>query len=375
MRLKVLVTGGAGFIGSHTVDALLGGGREVKILDSLESPVHERGQKPDYIPDDAEFILGNIQRKGDIAKALEGVDVVFHLVAHQGYSPHFGRFALINDYGMALLYEVIVERRLPIRRVILGSSQAIYGEGYYYCGQCDEEFRFLPARTVVQLERGEWEIRCPRCNGEMILVPTDESGVNVHNQYAISKYCQELYALTLGRRYGIPTVVLRYSITQGARQSFRNSYSGILRSFTVRLLNDKSPVVYEDGRQLRDYVYVGDVVRANLMALEREDMDFETYNVGGEKPVMVLEYAKILRRVTGKDIEPEMRGVFRFGDSRHLVSDSSKLRALGWENSTPVEKIAGEYVEWAKNQPDVKDYYDKAHSQMVREGVVRSVIG
>jgi len=373
MRLKILVTGGAGFIGSHTVDALLEKGCEVKILDSLSPPVHKRGQKPDYVSNDAEFILGNIQRKGDVAKALQGVDVVFHLIAHQGYSPHFGRFALVNDYGTALLYEVIVERRLLIRKVILASSQAVYGEGLYYCEQCGIRYQRLKARSIKQLERGDWEIMCSACGDKMFPIPTGESTVNPHNQYAVSKYCQELYAMTLGKRYGIPTVVLRYSITQGERQSFHNAYSGILRSFTVRLLNDKSPIIYEDGGQLRDYVYAGDVVKANLLAMERDDMDYQDYNVGGDKPVTVLEYAEILGRVLGKSIGPKMRGEFRFGDSRHIISDSSKLRRLGWENGTSIEQTAKEYVEWAEGQPNVRDYYSEAHSVMRRQGILRSI--
>lgn len=373
--MKVLVTGGAGFIGSHTVDALLEKGYEVKILDSLEPPVHKRGQKPDYVPDDAEFILGNIQRKGDIAKALQGIDVVFHLASHQGYSPHFGRFALINGYGTALLYEAIVDKRLPIRKVILASSQAVYGEGRYFCYRCND-VKSPPPRSLEQLERGDWEVKCPTCSSNKIeSCRSDEEKVNPHNQYAISKYCQELYALTLGERYDIPTVVLRYSITQGARQSFRNAYSGILRSFTIRLLNNKAPIIYEDGMQLRDYVYIGDVVKANLMAMERDDMNYQVYNVGGGKPITVLEYAEILRRVVGKDIEPKIRGEFRFGDSRHIFSDSSRLKGLGWRNSTPIEQIAKEYVKWAESQPDVKDYYSEAHSAMKRQGVVRTVGG
>jgi dTDP-L-rhamnose 4-epimerase len=203
------------------------------------------------------------------------------------------------------------------------------------------------------------------------LLPTDEAQVNPANQYAISKCAQELYALTLGQRYGIPTVAMRYSITQGPRQSFRNAYSGILRIFSVRLLNDKSPIAYEDGQQLRDYVSVHDVARANLLVLEDSRADYQAFNLGGGKATTVLEYAHLLARKLDKDIEVEMPGKFRFGDSRHIISDISKLRALGWEPITPLEQIVEEYIAWAQAQPDLQDHYAEAEEVMKRVGTVR----
>jgi dTDP-L-rhamnose 4-epimerase len=368
--VKVLVTGGAGFIGSHTADLLLGRGHQVRVVDSLEPPVHQRREKPSYVPSDVEFIMGDVRSRSDMEKALRGVQAVFHLAAYQDYLTDFSRFAVVNDGGTALLYEIIVNEHLPVEKVILAGSQAVYGEGKYGCGEHGVQY---PApRPVEQLEGRNWEVRCPLCGEQMSPFFTDESRVYPANQYAVSKYSQELYALTLGRRYGIPTVVLRYSITQGPRQSFHNAYSGVLRSFTIRLLNNLPPVIYEDGKQLRDYVYVGDVVRANLLALETDSADYQALNVGGSKATSVLEYARLLVELTGKRIEPEIPGEFRVGDTRHIISDISKLRGLGWQPLTPLEDIAREYIAWAEAQPEVQDYYAQAAQVMKEKSVIRA---
>ncbi|MCL0098639.1 NAD-dependent epimerase/dehydratase family protein, partial [Dehalococcoidia bacterium] len=188
--MKVLLTGGAGFIGSHTVDLLLEKGYEVRILDSLEPPVHPQRKKPDYIPNDVEFILGDVRNKNDVEKVLQGVDVVYHLAAYQGYLTDFSKFAFTNDGSTALLYEVIVEKKLPVRKVILGSSQAVYGEGKHECPVHGTQYPF--PRSLEQLEKGDWEVKCSTCGTPLESLPTDESSANPHNQYAVSKYSQEL---------------------------------------------------------------------------------------------------------------------------------------------------------------------------------------
>ena len=369
--MKALVTGGAGFIGSHTTDLLLEKGYSVCVLDSLEPPVHPQRRKPDYIPDDVEFILGDVQNKNDLKQALKGVNFVFHLAAYQGYLPDFGKFAMVNDGGTALLYEVIVNEHLPVRKVVLGSSQAVYGEGKYECPE--HGIQYPSSRPLEQLERGQWDIRCPICHQDIKHLPTDESRVNPHNQYAVSKYSQELYALNLGREFGIPTVVLRYSITQGPRQSFHNAYSGILRIFTTRLLNGLPPVIYENGQQLRDYVHVRDVAEANLLVLEADSANFEVFNVGGSKTTTVLEYAKLLISLLEENIKPQSHGEFRFGDARHIVSDISKLKRLDWQPKAPLEQIIRAYLEWMQQQTEVSDYYPQAEKVMRQQGVIRSV--
>lgn len=368
--MKVLVTGGAGFIGSHTVDLLLKKGYEVRIIDLLNPPVHLNKKKPKYVPEDVEFILGDVRSKHDLIKALEGIDAVIHLAAYQDYLTDFSTFANTNDVGTALLYEIIVNERIPVEKVILGSSQAVYGEGKYECHQ--HGIQYPQPRSLSQLELGQWEIRCPGCLEEMTPVLTDESVVNPHNQYAISKYAQELYALRLGQRYNIPTVALRYSITQGPRQSIYNAYSGILRTFTMRLCNNLPPIIYEDGKQLRDYVYVGDVAKVNLMALEDSGTNFEAYNVGGDKTVSVNEYANLLIRLFGKELESENKKEFRFGDTRHILSDISKIKNIGWIPSTPLDQIIRGYVCWLQKEVEMVNAYTEAEKVMKQQGVLRS---
>lgn len=377
--MRVLVTGGAGFIGSHTVDLLLTRGYTVRVLDSLAAPVHEEGVLPDYIPPEVEFLRGDVRDAAAWKLALQDVDAVMHLAAYQDYLTDFAKFFHVNTVGTALLYETIVECRLPIQKIVLASSQSTYGEGKYICrNHAGSEQASAPGKVIypdlraeAQLKRRDWNVHCPECNAIMEWVLTDEAVVNPHNQYAMSKYTQEMVALNFGKRYDIPTVCMRYSIVQGMRQSFRNAYSGVLRNFTQRLLAGNSPVCYEDGLQVRDYVYVGDVARANLLALESHKANFESFNVGGEIPVTVLEYAALLTEKINPTLQPELPGLYRFGDTRHVVSDVSKLKALGWAPTKPVDAIADEYIAWASEQPGLRDYYAEAEAGMLARGTLR----
>ncbi len=365
---RVLVTGGAGFIGSHTCDLLLARHHEVRVLDCLQPRVHPRG-KPAYLPAKVEFIEGDVRDRGVWERALDGVRYVFHLAAYQDYMPDFRTFIDVNTASAALLYELIVEKRLPVEKVVLASSQAVYGEGRYVCA---EHGVFHPGpRPLSQLQRGQWEHACPRCGRDLTPVAFDESVVHPHTAYGISKYAAELLGLQLGKRYGIPTVALRYSIVQGPRNSPYNAYSGVCRTFTLRLLNHKPPVVYEDGKQLRDYVHVRDVAAAHLLVLERPECDFEVFNVGGSRAVSVLEFARIVAATCGANLAPGMRGEFRVGDTRHTVSDSTKLRRLGWTPQFSIEEIVADYVHWVRTQRDVADSYDQAASEMKQHGVLR----
>ncbi len=368
--MKVLITGGAGFIGSHTADALLAKGHRVRIMDSLEPPVHLKG-KPDYIPEKAEFIRGDVRVKNDWEKALKGIDIVFHFAAYQDYLTDFSKFFEVNSRGTALLYEVTVEKKLPLKKVIIASSQAVYGEGKY---ECSEDGIVYPAhRSLEQLRRGDWELRCPNCGSKIKMQPTDESRVNPANSYGISKYSQELIGLTLGKRYNMPTICLRYSIVQGPRQSPYNLYSGALRAFAVSIHSGKEPIIYEDGQQLRDYVNIEDVVRANLLALEDSRMDYQVYNVGGGKTYTVLELAAIVGRALKKEVKNKPSGKFRFGDTRHITSDISKLKALGWQPINSIKKSVGNYVAWVSTTEIRKNMVEYAQKRMETLKVIQNI--
>ena len=368
--MKVLVTGGAGFIGSHTVDLLLARGHQVRVLDALTPPVHRDGRAPDYLPRDVEVIHADVRDRQAWEQALAGMEAVFHLAAYQDYLPDFSKFFQVNAAGTALLYEVAVERGLALRKIVIASSQAIYGEGQYRCTH--HGLQYPGPRSEAQLSAHVWEVHCPECGEALAMEPTAEGArVNPHSAYGMSKHAQETLALNLGRRYGLPTVALRYSITQGARQSFRNAYSGALRIFSMQALARQPLSVYEDGQQLRDFVYVGDVARANLLVFEDSRADYQVYNVGGGVAWPVFDFAACVAEQAGTGSRPVVVGEHRLGDTRHIVSDISRLRALGWTPQGDVPSNVAEYLAWARRQADFRNYADEARAYMRRVGAVR----
>jgi dTDP-L-rhamnose 4-epimerase len=367
----VLVTGGAGFIGSHSVDRLVELGHEVRVLDSLERPVHQSDLPPAWLTPKAEFIRGDVTRREDLLPALAGVDAVIHLAAYQDYLPDFSKFFRVNAAGTALLYELVVEHRLPVRKIVVASSQAVYGEGRHRCP--DGRIVYPSMRGEEQLHRGEFEVRCPETRAATQWLPTDESVVNPENQYALSKHSQEQIALRLGRRYDIPSVAMRYSIVQGPRQSFTNAYSGACRVFCLALHVGRAPPIYEDGQQVRDFVNIHDVVDANLRVLEDPRADYRVFNVGGGRPYTVLEFAAIVARAYGRELELRPSGSYRFGDTRHMLSDVTQLRALGWEPRRTAEDSVAEYVDWLRSFAGIEDVISGAEARMRALGVVREV--
>ena len=365
--MRVLVTGGAGFIGSHLVEGFLRDGFQVRILDSLETRVHPEG-RPAWLPEQAEFVHGDVTDRRTLAAALQGVDVVSHQAAYQDYMLDFSRFLQVNAVSTALLFELIVEHRLPVKKIIVASSQAVYGEGQY---ECVQHGFFQPrSRSRQQLQRGEWEVLCPVCEGRATPLQLGEEHNNPYNQYAVSKLAEEKTALGLGWLHGIPTVALRYSITQGKRQSPHNHYSGICRIFCSRAVQGLPLIVYEDGRQRRDFVHVDDVVAANMLVLENEDANFQAFNVGSGRATTVLEYAaEVLKRVEGaQDIETP--GEYRQGDNRHSVSSVEKLKRLGWRPKRNLGDILDDYLEWMKSASIEPARVPDAYAEMRRAGVV-----
>jgi dTDP-L-rhamnose 4-epimerase len=370
--MKALVTGGAGFIGSHIADALLRRGFAVCVLDNLEPRVHPHGC-PSYVDREIQFIHGDVRNKSMVQRALDGVDIVFHAAAYQDYMCDYSKFFDSNVTGTALIFETIQEQRLPVQRFILSSSQAVYGEGQYLCSE--HRLQLPLARGMDQLDSGVWNLSCPRCYQELEPLPLVEDYTHPVTAYGLTKYFQELVALQLGRRVGVPAVALRYSITQGARQSFYNAYSGICRIFTRTLRNRSAPVIYEDGLQQRDYVHIDDVVRANLLAMEDPRTDYNAYNVGTGRTTTVLEYAQMLASIMGVDIEPELPGAYRVGDVRHTVSGIAKIGRLGWKPTKHLKEIFEDYLSWLDSIGDVDDYFSPAYAAMKHSGVVRMVKG
>ena len=364
----VLVTGGAGFIGSHTVDRLLQSGYDVRILDNLLKPVHLKG-KPSYIPKEADFILGDVRDRETVEKALHGVDFIFHLAAYQDYLPDFSTFFHTNSVGTALIYEIAVAKNLPIKKIIVASSQFVNGEGIYR--SADGKKYYPKRRTNEQLEKGEWDFTDE--NGiKLEYVWTPETYASPPNQYAISKYSQELMALNFGERYNIPSAALRYSIVQGSRQSFYNMYSGACRIFSLSYYFDKAPIIYEDGMMKRDFVNIHDVVDANMLALQNDRTDYNAYNVGGGKDYTVKEFAAIVAKQSGKEhIKPNISGEYRFGDTRHACSDISKLKKLGWQPKRTAIDSVKEYIDYLKAQTDIEDILEYAEKAMKNLNVVR----
>jgi dTDP-L-rhamnose 4-epimerase len=368
--MHILVTGGAGFIGSHTVDMLLDRGHAVRILDNLQKPVHLKG-RPDYIPEEAEFILGDVRDKASLEKSMEGIDAIYHLAAYQDYLPDFSTYFHVNSVSTAIIYEIIVEKNLPVKKVIVASSQAVLGEGLY---TCEDHGELIPdIRLEEQLSRADWEHHCPFCGKYMQYLPTPEHRVNPQNQYAMSKHSQERIAINLGKRYGIPSVAMRYSIVQGPRQSFYNAYSGAMRIFNLHLYFDRRPTIYEDGLQRRDYINYKDVVDANRAVLENEAADYQEFNVGGGKAYTVKDFYGKVQDVTGKNIEPVIDKYYRYGDTRHIVSDIRKLKSLGWMPKVPIESSISDYWEYLQQQTDIDDILEYAEKTMLNQGVVRVV--
>ena len=306
-------------------------------------------------------------------RALDGADYVMHLAAYQDYLPDFSSFIHTNAESCALIFEIIVERRLPVRKLVFASSQSVAGEGSYICqehGQCTPD-----PRPLAQLERGDWEVRCPTCGREMTSQLIFESVCRPHTAYAISKYAIELLARSLGSRYRLPTACMRYTYVQGSRNSFFNAYSGVCRRFALRIANGLPPVCYEDGRQLRDYVNVADVARANVLAMESDVDEHGVYNVGGGRAITVLEFARIMLDACESSLEPEVPGEYRLGDTRHTVSDISAIERLGWRPSIPVEQSVVEYLGWMSGFSGTADYLAEAERVLREQDVVRPVTG
>lgn len=353
MCKQILITGGAGFVGSHLADALLRAGHSVRVLDDLTPQVHTGGV-PGYLAPEVELVRGDVRDPNRLKEVLQGVDVVFHFAANVGVGQsmyEISRYMSVNTQGTAELLQAILDSRRGIEKLVVASSMSIYGEGRYVCSACG--ISVAPAlRSIDQLRRGDWEVHCEICGGPLQPDPTDEekpSGIN--SVYALSKRDQEELSLIYGRTYGLPVTALRFFNIYGTRQSLSNPYTGVAAIFASRLLNGQAPLVFEDGHQMRDFVSVHDVVRANLLALERPESNDAVINVGGGVPITILKVAEILGRSLGVEIPPVITGKYRAGDIRHCFADLGKARRLlGYEPRVSHAEGFWELAQWLRKQ-------------------------
>src|SRR6184192_52733 len=371
MAKRALVTGGAGLIGSHVVDLLVRKGWRVRALDNLEPQTHRRG-KPAWINEKAEFVEGDLRDRDTITAALGQIDIVFHQAAYGGYMPEITKFVHVNSLGTAQMLEVIQEKNLPVQKFVVASSQAVYSEG---AGECPKHGLVFPSvRPVEQLRKGDWQVHCPLCGAITKSVPTPENApVGGETVYGLTKVDQERLVLLWGKQVGIPTVALRYSCTYGPRQSIFNPYTGVIAIFCTRLLNDLPPVLYEDGEQTRDFSFVEDIARANLLVDETDKLGGLAVNVGSGRGVTVCEIAQRVSDALGIKIEPKINGEFRPGEMRHLISGADRIRAAGYAPQVDLAEGLGRYLNWIRGQADVRDYFSQAAEILRDKGIVHRV--
>jgi dTDP-L-rhamnose 4-epimerase len=368
---RALVTGGAGLIGSHITDLLVRQGWKVRVVDNLEPQTHRRG-KPAWINEKAEFIHGDLCDRATIAAALDKIDIVFHQAAYGGYMPEISKYVRVNSLGTAQMLEVIREKNFPIKKIVVASSQAVYSEGAGICPK--HQLVFPDVRRVQQLRKGDWGVHCPICGAITKSAPTPENApVGAETVYGLTKVDQEKLVLLWGKQVGLPTVALRYSCTYGPRQSIFNPYTGVIAIFCTRLLNNLPPVLYEDGEQTRDFSFVEDIARANLLAAETDQLDGLAVNVGSEKGVSIRKVAEIVSVALKIDIKPEARGEFRPGEMRHLTSDTAKIRSAGYKPQVELEEGIARYIDWIRSQSDIRDYFSEAEQILKSKGIVHRV--
>ncbi|HWR34756.1 MAG TPA: SDR family NAD(P)-dependent oxidoreductase [Clostridia bacterium] len=359
MGKRVLVTGGAGFVGSHTVDALLAAGHNVRVFDNLTEQVHLSG-RPDYLAADVELMRGDMRDVQALRQAVEKIDVIYHLAAAVGVGQsmyEIARYIEINTQGTANLLQVILDGKLKCEKLIVASSMSIYGEGQYRCGEHGEVAP--PPRPIERLKARQWEVACPACGRELQPVATRESKpLQYTSIYALSKKDQEEMTLLFGRTYNVPVVAMRYFNIYGTRQALSNPYTGVAAIFASRLLNHLAPMVFEDGEQMRDFVSVHDVVQANMLAMDRHEADGMALNVGSGYPIAIREVGSTLAQSLGSDLQAEFTGKYRAGDIRHCFADiSTTERVLGYRPRYRFHDGVQELVGWLRSQTAV----DRAH--------------
>lgn len=370
MMKKILITGGAGFIGSHLADELLKQGYEVRVLDSLVEQVHGSSrERPSYLAKEVELIVGDIRDKQKVKEALQGMDAVYHLAACVGVGQsmyEIARYTEVNNMGTATLLETLADH--PVEKLVVASSMSVYGEGLYKSptkGMIEDA-----ARSLSQLKKGRFELT-DEWGDELQPVATPEwKRPSLSSVYALGKYDQERLCLITGQAYGIKTAALRFFNVYGTRQALSNPYTGVLAIFANRFLNNKAPLIFEDGQQQRDFISVYDVARACRLALESDRSDGEVFNVGSGNSYSISEIAESMGRVMGKEyLTPEITGKYRVGDIRHCFADISKAREmLRFQPQVQFNDGLQELAHWLSSQSS-HDQVDKASSELAARGL------
>ena len=372
---KVLVTGGAGFIGSHTVDKLLSEEYDVRIYDNLDPQVHNpEGEKPNWVPDEAEFIYGDVRDYNGFKRAIKEVEVVIHDAAAVGVGQsmyEISPYISTNVMGTANLWDILVNEKNRVEKVLMASSMSIYGEGVYNCEEHGIQYPHL--RGDQQLKKREWRMLCPVCSRPMKPSPTNESKpLHCTSVYAQSKKDQEEYSLMLGKTYGIPTVACRFFNVYGPRQSLSNPYTGAAAIFLSRIKAGNPPLIYEDGEQKRDFISVHDIVEAKLLLLKSADADYRSFNIGTGMTTSILQLAETLIKLVdpGVGMVPEIVGKYRSGDIRDCFADITEISNLGYKPKVDLKTGLKELAEWSA-EAESEDAVDAAHSELVKRGLVR----
>ena len=351
---KILVTGGAGFIGSHLVDRLVSDGKDVVVLDNFEPQVHQ-GKKPDYLNKNASYIEGDIRDEAALKKSLKDVDTVFHYAAKVGVGQSMYEikdYVDANTQGTAVLWDYIINNKIGIKKFIVASSMSIYGEGAYECSKCGSVSPHL--RSEEQLKEKKWDLICPKCGTELKPRHTNEDKKLLSTSvYAITKKDQEELSLNIGVTYKIPTVALRFFNVYGPRQSLSYPYTGACAIFSSRIKNDNPPIIYEDGLQTRDFVDVRDIVESSMLAMNSDKADYDFFNVGTGNAVTINQVAETLIDLYGKNIKLDITNKYRAGDIRHCYADIEKIKKIGFKPKVNLKDGLKVLVEWGMEKEAV----------------------
>jgi len=370
---KILVTGGAGFIGSFLVDALVKSGHRVTIYDNLEPQVHPKGIPP-YLNKEAQFIKGDVRDYDNFKKVIVSNEIIYYLAAAVGVAQsqyEIKRYVDVNIGGTSNLLDVLVNNKSSIEKIIVATSMTSYGEGKYLCKKCGNVRPGI--RTENDVKKG-WEPSCPVCKSDITPAPTDENAaLNAHSIYSLTKMVQEEMILNIGKTYSIPAVALRLFNVFGPRQSLSNPYTGVTAIFISRVKNNHEPVIFEDGLQTRDFISVYDVVRVMEGILETESANYGIFNIGGGKPITIKDIArKIINALGKKDIQPKITGKFRKGDIRHCYADIHKAQEiLEFRPQVSFEGGLADLIAWAKDSTS-EDHFDRAAHELIKKKLVDS---